>query len=75
MRIISQLGMDFPYEQIIVFIDDNCVKCTPISDMGERHYLLGQYETEERSLEVFAEIRKTYSTCNIDCLVYEMPEE
>lgn len=60
MRIISQLGMDFPYEQIIVFIDDNCVKCKPVSDMSAKSYFLGEYDTEERAQEVFRSINTSY---------------
>lgn len=60
MRIISQLGMDFPYEQIIVFIDDNHVKCKPVSDMSAKSYLLGEYDTAERAKEVFNSINVSY---------------
>lgn len=60
MRIISQLGMDYPYEQIIVFIDDNCVKCKPVSDMSAKSYLLGEYDTVQRAKEVFNSINVSY---------------
>lgn len=60
MRIISQLGMDFPYEQIIVFIDDNFVKCKPVSDMSAKSYLLGEYDTVQRAKEVFSSINTSY---------------
>lgn len=75
MRIISQSGMDFPYEQIIVFIDDNCVKCIPVSDMSSKSYLLGQYETEERAKEVFNEINDNYAHFDTSSMVFVMPEE
>ena len=60
MRIISQLGMDFPYDQIIVFIDDNCVKCKPVSDMCAKSYFLGEYDTPKRAKEVFDSINVSY---------------
>ena len=75
MRIISQLEMDFPYEQIVVIVNENRVICRPISDMGGRYYLLGHYYTEERAQEVFKEIQRTYKTCDINFIVYVMPEE
>lgn len=62
MRIISQNGMDFPYEQIVVFIDENKVACLPVSNMGGRYYLLGEYESCERAAEVFNKINFHYHT-------------
>ena len=49
MRVISQTFMDFPYEHIVVFVDDNKVCCRPVNDMSGRYYLLGEYETNERA--------------------------
>lgn len=74
MRIISQLGMDFPYKQIIVFVDDNCVKCKPVSDFVSRHDLLGVYSTEERAREVFNEIHDNYVRLDTESIVFIMPE-
>lgn len=62
MRIISQLGMNFPYEQMVVFIDDNFVKCKPVSDLSAKSYLLGEYDTAQRAKEVFNSINVSYST-------------
>lgn len=75
MRIISQLGMDFPYEQIIVFIDDNFVKCKPVSDMSAKSYFLGEYDTEERARKVFNEIHDNYARLDTESMVFVMPEE
>lgn len=75
MRIISQLGMDFPYEQIIVFIDDNFVKCKPVSDMSAKSYFLGEYDKEERAREVFNEIHDNYAHFDTSSMVFVMPEE
>ena len=74
MRIISQLGMDFPYNQIIVFVDDNCVQCKSVSDISEISYLLGRYETEERAREVFNEIHDNYVRLDTESIVFAMPE-
>lgn len=60
MRIISQNGYDFPYEQVVVIVDGKDVICRPISDMGGRYYLLGHYDTEERAQEVFSNINTSY---------------
>lgn len=75
MRIISQNGYDFPYEQILVYLDERKICCKSISKPEGRYFLLGEYDTKERAKEVFREIQRTYKTCNIDCLVYVMPEE
>lgn len=74
MRIISQLGMDFPYDKIIVFIDDNCVKCKPVSDMSAMYYLLGQYDTEERAQEVFNEFHD-YISYKYEQKCFYMPDK
>lgn len=60
MRIISQNGYDFPYEQVVVIVDEKDVICRPISDMRGRYYLLGHYDTEERAQEIFNSINKSY---------------
>lgn len=83
MRIISQNLMDFPYEQIVVAIDDNKVICRPVNDMGGRYYTLGVYRDEERAEEVLGEIAYFHNnpkiSFNIGVLSYEkvfsMPEE
>lgn len=58
MRIISQNLMDFPYEQIVVAVDDNRVICRPVNAMGGRYYTLGVYRDVERAEEVFNAIMK-----------------
>lgn len=60
MRIISQNLMDFPYEQIVVAVDDNRVICWPVSNMGGRYYLLGKYNVCDRAREVFNSIFDYY---------------
>lgn len=75
MRIISQNGCDFPYEQIIVLIDDNFVKCKPVSHMSEKSYFLGEYDKEERAREVFNEIHDNYARFDTRSMVFVMPEE
>lgn len=83
MRIISQNGMDFPYEHIVVILDGGNVICRPVSNMAGRYYPLGAYKTEERAQDVFSSINKSY--CNVPlmdgdgCLynqsTFVMPEE
>ena len=46
MRIISQNLMDFPYEQIVVAVDDNRVICWPVSNMGGRYYFCLLYTSD-----------------------------
>ena len=60
MRIISQNGMDFPYEHIVVILDVCAVICRPVSDMSGRYYTLGTYKTENRAKSVFQSIHRDY---------------
>lgn len=83
MRIISQNGMDFPYEYVVVILDGCAVICRPVSDMNGRYYPLGAYKTEERASDVFRSIHRDYENLphmedginfyNTPCFV--MPEE
>lgn len=77
MRIISQNGMDFPYEHIVVILDGCAVICRPISNMGGRYYHLGTYTSEERAEEVFRDINRHYKSIvnSGGCDSYKMPEE
>lgn len=83
MRVISQTFMDFPYEQIVVFVDDNRVCCRPVNDMSGRYYLLGEYKTNERAKEVFRNIHKDYEEiplmedgkCFYNTQCFVMPEK
>lgn len=83
MRVISQTFMDFPYEQIVVFVDDNRVCCRPVNDMSGRYYLLGEYKTNERAQEIFKNLHKDYEEiplmedgkCLYNTQCFIMPEE
>ncbi len=75
MRIISQTGCDFPYDQIVVMVDGESVKCKPASDFMGRHDLLGVYDTEDRAREVFNEIHDNYARLDTGSMVFVMPEE
>lgn len=59
MRIISQSLMDFPYDQIIVEVDENRVMCKLCGQSGVK-YQLGEYKSNERAVEVFDEINKQF---------------
>lgn len=83
MRIISQNLMDVPYDQIVVMVDDNKVICRPVSNMEGRYYLLGNYQSNERAVEIFHEINKTFYNIPLmdgdrvfhNQITYVMPEE
>lgn len=60
MRIISQNFSSFPFEQIIVEVDDNSIMCRLCAVPGKR-YCLGAYKDCERAKEVFKELDKYYS--------------
>lgn len=74
MRIVSQNGYDFPYDQIVIMIDGDCVKCKPVSDFVSRHDLLGTYDTEERAQEVLKELHD-YISCEDEPKMFYMPDE
>lgn len=59
MRIISQELVDFPHEQIFIGIDENRVMCKLCSQPNAK-YLLGEYESNERAIEVFHEINEQF---------------
>lgn len=79
MRIISQLKDDFPYDKIVVYVNDNIILCRPIPAHGEKCYMLGEYVDNERAVEVFNEINDYYNNYSTDgCYpnaVFIMPEE
>lgn len=58
MRIISQTGMDFPYEQVIVYIDESSVMCKTL--LESKRYCLGVYKDSERARAVFESIYDYY---------------
>lgn len=60
MRIISQNFASFPFEQIIVEVDDNSIMCR-LCAVPEQRYCLGRYKDCKRAEEVFLELDKYYS--------------
>lgn len=59
MRIISQFGVDFPYEHIIVLREENNI-CGELSSAPDEHYLLAKYSSEEKAVEVLGDMRNAY---------------
>lgn len=74
MRIITQIGYDFPYEQILVYLYEREICCKPISIPEERYFLLGEYDTEERAEEVFKKLHD-YISCEDEPKMFYMPDE
>lgn len=77
MRIISQIKEDFPYDKIVVYVNDNMILCRPIPDYEEKSYILGEYVDNERAMEVFDVIHianKSYKRGMADPS-FKMPEE
>lgn len=60
MRIISQNFSSFPFEQIIVEVDDNSIMCR-LCAVPEKRYCLGRYKDCERAKEVFEKLDRHYS--------------
>lgn len=60
MRVISQDGtIDFPYEQISVYLQGNVVLCHSMFDMG-KYKVLGNYSTEEKAKKAMEMLRDAY---------------
>ena len=60
MRVISQNGMDFPYEQIVVFMDEGNIRCYLCNNSSGRFWTLGVYSSEEKADKVLEMMREQY---------------
>lgn len=60
MRIISQNGMDFPYESIAISYDDRIISARPISDT-EKRYVLAGYSTREKVEKAMQMFHEAYT--------------
>ena len=57
MRIISQSGrIDIPYEVAVVYVEYESV----IAKIGDERYVMGNYSTEEKAIEVMEHLRRSY---------------
>lgn len=57
MRIISQSGrIDIPYEVAVVYVEYESV----IAKVGDERYVMGEYLTEEKAIEVMEHLRRSY---------------
>ena len=57
MRIISQSGrIDIPYEMAVVYVEYESV----IAKVGDERYVMGEYLTEEKAIEVMEHLRRSY---------------
>lgn len=73
MRVVSQDGeFDFPYEQIVVMLNDNHVICKPISDVGGRYYTLASYSAEEKAEKAIMTMRESYESSCYSTDVFDM---
>lgn len=79
MRIISQLKEDFPYDKIVVYVDEDRVMGRAIPDLEGKICILGEYVDNERAVEVFSEINDYYNNYSTDgCYqnaVFNMPDD
>ena len=61
MRVISQNGeLDFPYEQIVVFRNENIVQCR-FANVKESVNVLGEYGAQERAEKAMEMLREAYA--------------
>lgn len=75
MRIISQNGMDFPYDSIIVFSEGKYVQAKMVNNPNFV-YVLGIYKSTQRAMGVTDVIREFYLGKAPDqTAVFNMPEE
>ena len=75
MRIISQNGMDFPYDSIIVFSEGKYVQAKMVSNPNFV-YVLGIYKSTQQAMGVTDVIREFYLGKAPDqTAVFNMPEE
>lgn len=58
MRIISQSGTDYPYEQICIQIQNNQIKCKTCN--SERVDLLANYSSAEKAQKAMEMLHKEY---------------
>ena len=57
MRIISQSGrIDIPYDVAVVYVQYESV----IAKVGDERYVMGEYLTEEKAIEVMEHLRRSY---------------
>ena len=57
MRIISQSGrIDIPYEMAVVYVEYESI----IAKVGDERYVMGEYLTEEKAIEVMEHLRRSY---------------
>ena len=57
MRIISQSGrIDIPYDVAVVYVEYESV----IAKVGDERYVMGEYLTEEKAIEVMEHLRRSY---------------
>ena len=57
MRIISQSGrIDIPYEVAVVYVEYESI----IAKVGDERYVMGEYLTEEKAIEVMEHLRRSY---------------
>ena len=57
MRIISQSGrIDIPYEVAVVYVEYESI----IAEVGDERYVMGEYLTEEKAIEVMEHLRRSY---------------
>ena len=59
MRIIDQVGCDYPYESIAISHGDGLIYARPVSNMDKR-YLIAKYSSEEKAEKATQKLRKQY---------------
>ena len=60
MRIISQNGVDFPYESIAISYGDGMIYARPISNM-DKTYFIAKYSSDEKMEKAMQMLHNTYT--------------
>ena len=60
MRVISQNGVDFPYESIAISYGDGTIYARPVSNM-DKTYVLARYSSDEKMEKAMRMLHKLYA--------------
>ena len=73
MRIINQLGADFPYEEILVSPEDEWIHARSISDSSAM-YFIARYSSEEKAKKAMNKLHSCYQN-GLKNAIFRFPQE
>lgn len=72
MRVISQSGVDYPYDSIAISCEDGIIYARPMTNV-DRRYLLAQYSTPEKSRKAIEKMYRCYQE-GLENVVFRFPQ-